>query len=158
MVKQLEKIDAKARRPRTAPPSIMPEIPENSNSNSNEPKPTLKLISLKKIVPAILCKRGAGPDSEAKMKVVQRRCAQKAKLVLSGDRLLEDKLYLTALSGRIKEREGLKTDIVKRNISQTANQALDYLKSREEFWNQLQLGTSGKSYEAKLKVSQKLKI
>jgi hypothetical protein len=49
-------------------------------------------------------------------------------------------------------------DIVKRNISQTANQALDYLKSREEFWNQLQLGTSGKSYEAKLKVSQKLKI
>ena len=87
------------------------------------------------------------------MKVVQRRCAQKAKLVLSGDRLLEDKLYLTSLSGRIKERGGFQGDFVKKIISKTADQALDYLKAREEFWNQLDLGSGG--VDSKPKVSRK---
>jgi hypothetical protein len=90
------------------------------------------------------------------MKVVQRRCAQKAKLVLSGDRLLEDKLYLTALAGRMKERKGAQGDMVKKIISKTADQALDFLKDREEFWNQIQVG-SGVSLESKPRVSRSIR-
>jgi hypothetical protein len=37
-------------------------------------------------------------------------------------------------------QEGGKIDYVQQSISNTAGQALEFLKAREEFWNQLQLG------------------
>jgi len=43
-------------------------------------------------------------------------------------------------------------DRVKREISSAAVQALDFLKAREEFWNQLQLGTVANPMDSKSKT------
>ena len=60
------------------------------------------------------------------------------------------------LSGRMKERKGGQGDMVKKIISKTADQALDFLKDREEFWNQIQVG-SGVSLESKPRVSRSIR-
>lgn len=73
------------------------------------------------------------------MKIVQKRCHEKAKIALSGDRLLEDKLYLTTLASGICQKPG-SIDRVKKRISNTAEEALKFLRAREEFWQQLKLG------------------
>ena len=87
-------------------------------------------------------KRGTGPEAAAKMKRVQRRCHEKAKIVFSSDRLLEDKLYLTSLAGGgMNQRPDVAVDRIKRGISATAEEALEYLRMRDEFWSQLELGT-----------------
>jgi hypothetical protein len=75
------------------------------------------------------------------MKIVQKRCHEKAKIAFSGDRLLEDKLYLTTLASGICQKPG-SVDRVKKRISNTAEEALKFLRAREEFWQQLKLGQS----------------
>jgi len=79
------------------------------------------------------------PVAAAKMKIVQKRCHEKAKVAFSGDRLLEDKLYLSNLAAGICQRPG-SVDRVKKRISNTAEEALLFLRAREEFWQQLKLG------------------
>ena len=97
-------------------------------------------------------KKPIDPELEEKIRRVRARCAAKAKIALSGDRLLEDKLYLTVLANAFEEQAGLRIDVVQRNISNTAVQALEFLKAREEFWNQLQLGAqAGASKQTKNK-------
>jgi hypothetical protein len=56
----------------------------------------------------------------------------------------------------MKERKGGQGDMVKKIISKTADQALDFLKDREEFWNQIQVG-SGVSLESKPRVSRSIR-
>ena len=100
------------------------------------PAPKLEPIPEKKLA----SKKPIDPELEEKIRRVRARCAAKAKIALSGDRLLEDKLYLTVLANAFEEQAGLRIDVVQRSISNTAVQALEFLKAREEFWNQLQLG------------------
>ena len=55
------------------------------------------------------------------------------------DRLAEDKAYLSLLSNRLEPRSDIRHDRVQRKIKKTTSEALDYLKKREAFWDQLEL-------------------
>ena len=55
------------------------------------------------------------------------------------DRLAEDKAYLSLLSNRLEPRLDISHDRVQRKIKKTTSEALDYLKKREAFWDQLEL-------------------
>ena len=57
-------------------------------------------------------------------------------------RLLVDKDYLGKLARGIGERPGDEED-VEMEVAETAHEALEFLKSREKFWNQIKLGESG---------------
>ena len=53
----------------------------------------------------------------------------------SKDRLFDDKVYLTVLSKRVGK------DKVQNKVSKQADEALNYLRSREQFWDQIETGT-----------------
>lgn len=66
-----------------------------------QPPPKLAPIPEKKM--AEVPKKVIAPELEEKIKRVNARCAAKAKIALSADRLLEDKLYLTVLANSFEE-------------------------------------------------------
>ena len=82
-------------------------------------------------------------DRERKQKIVDERCKEKAKKLLTADRLAMDKDYLATLSRGIGQRPGEEEDYVEIEIAETAHEALEFLKSRQKFWRQIQLGESG---------------
>ena len=55
------------------------------------------------------------------------------------DRLADDKAYLSLLSTRLAPRNDIYHDRVQKTIKKTTSEALDYLKKREAFWDQLEL-------------------
>ena len=61
------------------------------------------------------------------------------------DRLAKDKAYLITLTERLVPRLDLAYDVVQKSIKRTTYETLDYLKKREQFWEQLELrrGESG---------------
>ena len=63
----------------------------------------------------------------------------------SADRLLEDKMYLSELANNIKQRTPINSndgvDNVYKVVKDTAEEALQFLTDREDFWEQLALGT-----------------
>ena len=82
---------------------------------------------------------------------------ERSKNSIALDRLLEDKMYLSDLAKGITERictnpnEG--EDNVYKGVKDTAEEALQFLKDREDFWDQLALGADktgtrrGKKYK-----------
>ena len=71
-----------------------------------------------------------------KRKNEQKRKA--VKVLTSGDRLLEDKVYLSMLAeGGIGSRADLVDDIINEDVCLEAKEALDFLNAREKFWDQL---------------------
>ena len=88
--------------------------------------------------------------TEKRQMVVAERCKAKAKKFLSADRLLQDKDYLVSLSRGIGHRPDVEEDTVEKDIAVTAYEALDFLRSREKFWKQIQLGESGAKHAEKL--------
>ncbi len=82
-------------------------------------------------------------SSEKRAMIVSERCKAKSKKFLSSDRLLVDKDYLVSLSRGIGHRPDVADDEVEKNVAVTAYEALDFLRSREKFWKQIQLGESG---------------
>lgn len=71
---------------------------------------------------------------------VMRRCREKAREYMTSDRLMEDKNYLTSLASGIGNRPDLDDDKVEKEITDTAEQVLNFLKLREEFWSQIDVG------------------
>ena len=144
MLKKMESLEGKRPRKKIQLQAVTEEEAETGNPET-EVKPTLSSIPEKPPSPEpkpVKYKRGTGPEAAAKMKRVQRRCHEKAKIVFSSDRLLEDKLYLTSLAGGgMNQRPDVAVDRIKRGISATAEEALEYLRMRDEFWSQLELGT-----------------
>ena len=57
----------------------------------------------------------------------------------SSDRLAKDKVYLISLTERVRRRSDVNYDIVYRNLKKTTFETLEYLKKREQFWEQLEL-------------------
>lgn len=57
----------------------------------------------------------------------------------SSDRLAKDKDYLTTLVERLKTRSDIAHDPVHNSIKKTTFETLEYLKKREQFWEQLEL-------------------
>lgn len=84
-------------------------------------------------------------ESERRQLVVAERCRAKAKKFASADRLLQDKDYLVSLSRGIGHRPDVEEDAVEKDIAVTAYEALDFLRSREKFWKQIQLGETAGS-------------
>ena len=70
---------------------------------------------------------------------------ERSKGSLAADRLLEDKMYLSELAKGITQRKQVNSnddvDIVYKVIKETAEEALQFLTDREDFWDQLALGT-----------------
>lgn len=57
----------------------------------------------------------------------------------SSDRLAKDKDYLTTLVERVRTRSDIAHDHVHNCIKKTTFETLEYLKKREQFWEQLEL-------------------
>ncbi len=57
----------------------------------------------------------------------------------SCDRLAKDKVYLTQLTERLTSRRDIAHDPVQRSIKKTTFETLEYLKKREQFWEQLEM-------------------
>ena len=55
------------------------------------------------------------------------------------DRLADDKAYLSLLSSKLEPRNDISYDRVQKTIKKTTSEALDYLRKREAFWDQLEL-------------------
>ena len=71
---------------------------------------------------------------------------ERSKGSLAADRLLEDKMYLSQLSKTITQKDltnssNKSVDAVSKVIKETAEEALQFLTDREDFWDQLALGT-----------------
>ena len=70
---------------------------------------------------------------------------ERSKSVLAADRLSEDKMYLSELAKGITQRTSINSsngvDNVYKAIKDTAEEALQFLTDREDFWDQLALGT-----------------
>lgn len=59
----------------------------------------------------------------------------------NGDRLRQDKAYLNRLVNDFQVRTDISNDRVQKEITKEAHEVLDFLKHREFFWDQLQMGT-----------------
>ena len=70
---------------------------------------------------------------------------ERSKGSIAADRLLEDKTYLSNLSKRFTQNVCLNNsergDNVYKGVKDTAEEALQFLKDREDFWDQLALGS-----------------
>ena len=70
---------------------------------------------------------------------------ERSKGSLAADRLLQDKMYLSDLAKGITQRTPVNAndgvDVVYKVIKDTAEEALQFLTDREDFWDQLALGT-----------------
>ena len=77
-----------------------------------------------------------------------KRCKEKAREYMTADRLLEDKNYLTSLANGIGNRPDLDDDEVQKNVSDTAEEVLGFLKLREEFWSQIDVGKNRSRYRS----------
>ena len=64
------------------------------------------------------------------------------------DRLSDDKEYLSVLANGIGRRLDILDDGTNKMVKATANQALDFLKARENFWDQLDLGQDHRKAKA----------
>ena len=53
------------------------------------------------------------------------------------DRLSQDRAYLKKLAKHVTPRRDISQDRVQRSIKKTTTEALEYLKKREQFWEQL---------------------
>ena len=85
-----------------------------------------------------------------KRKNEQKRKA--VKVLTSGDRLLEDKVYLSMLAeGGIGTRADMVEDTINEDVSIEAKEALDFLNAREKFWDQLDLGQDAMKRKVKRK-------
>jgi len=87
--------------------------------------------------------------------MVEKEKSKPVKPKATADRLLEDKMYLMLLSNGIGKRTDIRVDGTNRMVQVTAHQALDFLKSRETFWDQLDLGLEQR--QAKSSSSKALK-
>ena len=71
---------------------------------------------------------------------------ERSKSSMAADRLLEDKMYLLGLSKGITQRIGTNAndgvDHVYKDVKNTAEEALQFLRDREDFWDQLSLGAN----------------
>lgn len=80
-------------------------------------------------------------------KITKTSKASKARIT-KVDRLLEDKVYLKSLADGIGIRQDVRVDRTNRNVRATASQALDFLRARESFWDQLDLGQEHRQAKA----------
>jgi hypothetical protein len=89
MLKKMDILDGKnsRRRPKKTPPHHDGDDDETPPTQSVR-KRTLCPIPEYRPLETQKYRRGTGPEAEAKMKRVQRRCHEKAKIVFSSDRLL----------------------------------------------------------------------
>ena len=77
------------------------------------------------------------------------------KTSLISDRLFDDKVYLALLAGNLANERpsvpapddpfNIKEDEVQIKVKKTAEEALEFLRNREDFWDQLHLGHTGVS-------------
>ena len=74
--------------------------------------------------------------------------SSKLKTPAKVDRLSEDKEYLALLANGIGRRHDVQDDGTNKMVRATANQALDFLKARENFWDQLDLGQDHRKAKA----------
>ena len=90
-------------------------------------------------------------SKSAKSKLQSDRAAcwkMKSKTPAKIDRLSEDKEYLSVLANGIGRRLDIQDDGTNKMVQATANQALDFLKARENFWDQLDLGQDHRKAKA----------
>ena len=72
------------------------------------------------------------------------------RILTTTDRLLEDKVYLSMLAeGGIGVRADLPDDTVNEDVAYEAKEALDFLNAREQFWDQLDLGSENQKNKSK---------
>ena len=80
----------------------------------------------------------------------QAEARKRVKVFTTGDRLLEDKVYLSMLAeGGIGMRADLTEDTIKEDVAYEAKEALEFLNSREKFWDQLDLNSEHKKNSKK---------
>ena len=72
----------------------------------------------------------------------------KTKVTPKIDRLAEDKNYLSLLASGVDKQNKILDDGTTKLVKATANQALDFLKARESFWDQLDLGQDHRKAKA----------
>ena len=60
--------------------------------------------------------------------------------MIHNDRLLNDKVYLAMLESGIPPRKDMDEDVLTQSISATAGETLTFLKNREQFWEQIEIG------------------
>ena len=95
-------------------------------------------------------KRLEKEKEKEKRKNEQKRKAMK--VLTSGDRLLEDKVYLSMLAeGGIGCRADMVEDYINEDVCIEAKEALDFLNAREKFWDQLDLGSDAMKRRSKRK-------
>ena len=82
-------------------------------------------------------------DESKENEMMVRRVKKRHKL---NDRLGEDKEYLTRLAETSLQMTSFTTaaTLVDRSVSDTANEALNFLKARDDFWKQVELTTGKK--------------
>ena len=66
------------------------------------------------------------------------RSSRSRKKTISSDRLFEDKVYLAVLARGINLKKNALNSDVEARISDQAGEALEFLREREEFWDQIE--------------------
>jgi hypothetical protein len=95
-------------------PKTDPDYNKMSNLKKSVQFGSEEATSVSEISSSTNCcqRRGVGPHIDEKIRVVRRRCREKCRNALSGDRLLEDKLYLKTLATGIDDKPGTDVDWV----------------------------------------------
>ena len=74
---------------------------------------------------------------------------ERSKGSIAADRLMEDKAYLSSLADCLTKRSGTNciggVDMVYKDVKNTAEEALQFLRDREDFWDQLAMGKNKKN-------------
>ena len=135
---------------------------EEDDDDENKPK---KIKKPKETLSQMLAKAEAKQETEEEVKERKRIEKEKerekrkneqkrkaVKVLTSGDRLLEDKVYLSMLAeGGIGSRADLVDDIINEDVCLEAKEALDFLNAREKFWDQIDLGSDAAKRKSKRK-------
>lgn len=94
---------------------------------------------------------------EKAKEALKKRQEINKKVFTTNDRLLEDKVYLSMLAeGGIGVRADLPEDYINEDVAFEAKEALDFLNSREKFWDQLDLGSESKKAAQRKKETKTL--
>ena len=73
-------------------------------------------------------------------KAIENASKDRNRRTVSTDRLFEDKVYLAVLEQSLPPRVDLEEDMVQQTVCSTAGETLNFLKRREKFWDQIEIG------------------
>ena len=110
-----------------------------------------QMLESKNIVESLMSR--ALPTGALKLKIGQGNQDDnkndRSKGSIAADRLMEDKAYLSSLANCLTQRNGTNcidgVDMVYKDVKNTAEEALQFLRDREDFWDQLAMGHDKKS-------------